>query len=447
MTSLTLIMAILLGGCSETKTDEYLSPYFVLREMTNNQFTLSSEFIHENMLTFENSEQIVHYLFAAPVYVKSESNSDSYNLSNNTPLSSNNTSYKYTNTYNDIKTFLPNRLSADSSILIKHNRNTLSIIPQASNSKDGKIKSCTNIYGKQGDCIQYTDTFGKNDFNVFIEDFGINTELVRKNDQSTFEYILNIENITIDRSCPDYFLMKDVKSEEVKAVIYKPVISYEGRSLTGMDMKSDCDMKIMKTGDTTYQLTITLSENILRNATSPIKINQSFHLYKPKQPDSAIYSKSNKGYYLQDKVILGNNTDKGEGRLLIRFEALDMMDIPVENIISAEYMATEISGTNTPATIAMYPVLSEWCSLNVRWSSKPDLAAEHIQKVTVDKSGNYSFDITEPLKLWLKNRGGETEYIIRHGFTLINETPENPKIFATGDNGMFTSCLKITLKK
>ena len=115
--------------------------------------------------------------------------------------------------------------------------------------------------------------------------------------------------------------------------------------------------------------------------------------------------------------------------------------------MSAEYILSEISNGEKEATIAMYPVLSEWCSLNTRWHNKPAYDIQNAYRITVDKSGDYSFDITGPLKNWIINKGKETDYIIRHGFVLVNETPDVPKLFATGDNGMFTSCLKIKLRK
>ncbi len=439
---------ILFGACTQSNEIKFLSKKSVLKNMVQNHNELISEFKHENVISFTNHKNQIMHMFSSPAYIKTSN--DTYDLVDNTPLLSvgeKSSEYKFSNTRNDIQSFLPNQFTNDAGILITKEHIALSIFPQTESSGKGKKKPYTNIYGLTDEYIKYSNMFGNNNYYVSIDDFGVNIELETKSKLSQLEYLLKIENVFIDDSCPDYVLFKDIKNKEVRGVIYKPVVSFKERSLTETQVQNDCSMVITEEAENTYSLRIALPEEILKATKSPIKINQSFHLYKSKQPDSAIYSNSNIGYYLNDKIILGNNQEKGEGQLLIRFEALDLIDIPLQDIVSAEYIVSEISGTKTSATIAMYPVISEWCSLNTRWSSKPQLADKYIQRVTVDKSGDYSFDITEPLKLWLKNKGGETEYIIRHGFTLINETPDVPKMFATGDNGMFTSCLRITLKQ
>lgn len=215
-------------------------------------------------------------------------------------------------------------------------------------------------------------------------------------------------------------------------------------SLLDSMTKSSFDMSIQKVDQTHYHLSIELPENLPEEA-YPLRINQSFHMYKAKQPDSAVYSWSDAGYYLNDKVVLGNS-EKGISEFNIRFEALDLLPIQSENILSATYTISEISGSTEPAIVTMYPIVSEWCSINTRWNNKPQKTEKYVHSLEITESGDYTFDITQLLRLWVSNKGQETDYIVRHGFVLVNETPGIPKVFATADNGTFTTCLIMHLK-
>lgn len=441
-----LTILFLLNSCARTQNSVFLTKDGLVSNIKHIQVT--KKFYHENVIGFEKNDQTnLLYMFSSPIYIKNDKDYDIYSNAL-TPVTNVGKGYTFTNKLNDVKTYLPDTISAENGIRLEINHTKMDIFPLSEKSENAQKTTYTNIYGKNVEHILYKNAFGKNKCHILLDDFGVNTELVINDSEPIIlRYIVAIENVKLDTTCPDYVLFRSVKNNEVKGVIYKPVIVEKGESVLSGVTTEKCAMDIIVAGKGLYQVSVKLDKKYMSNVKLPLKINQSFHLYKSKQPDSAIYSNSNAGYYLNDKVILGNDALKGEGELLVRFEALDLLSIDPQNIISAEYTISEISGTSGEATIALYPVLSEWCSLNTRWNTKPAYAKEFVKKTVVSKSGDYSFDITEPLKKWLENRGKEVDYIIRHGFVLVNETPGSPKLFATGDNGIFTSCLKINLKK
>ena len=418
---------------------------FVQQNQRDNK-KLIRQYYNENVLLYENTDDTYELtMFSSPVYIEEN---NSYNLCDNTLDILEEDEAVYTNHRNDIKVRLPQRLSDIRGMELSDGKRKLVVTPVTAESGKTKKSTYTDIYGEASERLRYSSIFGQNTYTVQADDFGVNTELEIKDDTSTLEYWLDIENVTVDQSCPDYILFRRVKDQEPAAVVYKPVVKRQDESLIdSMTGEDACGMRITEEGLNRYRLTIVLPGRLTENRDAyPLKLNQSFHMYKPKQADSAIYSLSDEGYFLQDKVVLGYS-EKGESELNIRFEALSLLDIPAEDILSATYTINEISGSTETATIMLYPILGEWCSINTRWYNKPQKTEEYAQTLEISQSGAYSFDITEPLRLWMKNQELETGYIIRHGFALVNTTPDAPKVFATADNGIFTTCLTIQLKR
>lgn len=443
---LTSIMLLSCSSCSNTEAIAYLNKTMFLSSGEHD--SVIQKFYHENAVCLTNMDSTrTMYLYSSPIYYQ-DSVQAQHTFIKNTLVQDRENGGTFTNPSNDIQSQFPSTWSVEAPILIKKSYSKMAVYPITGMSRPCQKKTFTNVYGLDEEGLLYKQAFGNNDVYIAPDDFGINMEIVLQGEAtSSIAFCIEMENVEADTTCPDYVLFRDVKEQEVKGVLYKPLVMEKGGNLIDSLSNDAYTFHITKTESNVFTIKIDLQKTFLEKATYPIKINGSLHMYKSKQPDSAIYSNSAQGYYLNDKVLLGNSPDKGEGQLLVRFEALDLIDLQAEEIISAEYMLSEISKGESTASIAMYPVLSEWCSLNTRWASKPVYDTQNAYRVSVTKSGDYSFDITEPLKKWIENRGKETEYIIRHGFVLVNETPENPKLFATGDNGMFTSCLKIKLRK
>lgn len=442
---LTAFLLLVISACGNTEESAFLNKKTPLK--AGEHISIEKTFYNENAICLENADSTkTLYLYSSPLYYQDDRKKEHVLIDNS--LNANEDNDAFFNTFNDIQCFLPTSLSSEKPILLKKSYSEMKIYLQTKESKKGKKASATNLYGFTGEGILYKDICGGNAVNVLPDDFGINMEfLVSEYETTVLTYQIEMDNVELDTNCSDYVLFRDVKEKEVKGVLYLPVVMDCNEKIMDIIDNNACSMAVRKTAPGIFSVDIVLKKDFIETACYPLKVNGSIHLYKPKQPDSAIYSFSSEGYFLNDKVLLGNSKIKGEGQLLVRFEALDLLNLNAEDILSAEYILSEISNGEKEATIAMYPVLSEWCSLNTRWHNKPAYDIQNAYRITVDKSGDYSFDITGPLKNWIINKGKETDYIIRHGFVLVNETPDVPKLFATGDNGMFTSCLKIKLRK
>jgi len=351
----------------------------------------------------------------------------------------------YKNTNNDISIEIPTIFSEiKSANLIKENF-SMNIFPLSQNTTYSEEVQYKNIYNQKITALKYENYFFNNtDLYVSFTEFGFNTEIQfnSKPSKSYIKYKIKVDNAYIEDNNTDYILFKNIKTEEVISIIYYPTIS-SNKTFTNLPIK------IENIEEDIYELTINL-ESIVNNShiDYPIKLNQSFHMYKAKQPDTSIYSQSKEtGHYLDSKMIIGNDSIRGEGRACIRFETLESLDIKSKDIKSATLILNEISDTKTIAKIKLLPITSYWCSPGLRWDDRPTTESALSSKTIVTTGGAYEFDITDLLKLWLNNKSKEGEKCnIRNGIMLINETPENVKAFASCDNGVLSTVLEIKLK-
>ena len=292
---------IILASCSSfTNNITYLSKgpdYYKKFKQENKQ--LINNYYNENAVLFKNEDGTYELtMFSSPIYIRGD---ETYNICDNTLETSENEQYSYTNHCNDVKTYLPERLSDSCGMYLVYGAKEMTIYPQTSKSLKAAKTAYTDIFGHEAERLIFHHTFEQDIYAIYIDDFGINTEIEIKERISVLNYQLEIENVTVDQSCPDYIIFRDEKSKEVVAIIYNPVIVRRDESLLDSMTKSSFDMSIQKVDQTHYHLSIELPENLPEEA-YPLRINQSFHMYKAKQPDSAVYSWSDAGYYLNDKV-------------------------------------------------------------------------------------------------------------------------------------------------
>ena len=443
--SIVLVCMLLLVSCDAYTNKDFFSKQFPAINKQHER--VLPEFYNENLIGFENKDETdTLYLFSSPVYINENNVLD---ICDNTITQVSTDSefsqhYLYTNKFNNVKTYLPETIDTLNGIHIEYNNTVINVFSEKNKVKPNKVLY-KNVYGKRSEYVCYEE--GDNQYYITIEDFGIHTEFVLKNNKTTeIIYFISMENVNLDKSSPDYILFRETENNDVKAIIYYPIIIGKTENLLEAMSNKHNTVEITETENGIYKMTINLDQNYINNIKFPVKVSQTFHLYKAKQPHTSIYSNSNKSHYLNDTIVLGNGA-RGEGQLLVRFEALDLLNINPQNIISAEYVISEISGTKGEASIALYPVISNWCSINVRWNIKPLYSTENAYRATVSESGDYRFELAEILKQWVTNRGKEGDYTTRHGFVLINETSDVPKLFATCNSGIFTSCLIIKMQK
>jgi hypothetical protein len=387
------------------------------------------------------------YVFSSPVYCKNKVGD--YELIDNTFTDKidsveNGESYAYTNKMNDVKTYLPNKLSSKQGILIKQINNIM-VVPNIENSINCKKVGFTNVFDLNSESLEYNDVFFEGTkLNASLTDFGTNLELLIKSKpkKNNFEYKINIENVFADISTPNYILFRNKNTKDIIFIIYAPDI-YDSKNNV---LNSTMLIREEKSGVFSLKVILDIKN---KDVNYPIKINQSFHMYKSHQPDSTVYSKSiDTGYYLDNKLNIGNDPIRGEGQTFVRFEVLSLLNIDPKDILSANYIGNVIRDVNDEAKITLLPVVSDWCSLNVRWNSRAKTNADFKYSNSISERREYKFDVTKITQLWLQNKNNEEAlYSIGKGFLMINENPNNCVTFASGDNGMFKTALEIKINK
>lgn len=343
----------------------------------------------------------------------------------------------------------PAQWSAAQGVEIGNSLNYLRLYPGEENTVLS-MNPCThtNLFGQQQQALLYTDAFGEGtDLYMIPTPFGVGTEIVltKKPEASTFRLRIQVPPSYPDTGSPDYILFRDNHQEKVLSLLYTPLAgdaaghwSYENRiELTDKDSLQG-----------TYQVELTLDPEFLSAPTTryPLTLHQSFALYTEKQPDTAAYSEAPEEarHYLSPYLLLGDGTCKGEGHAYIRFETLEDLAIAPEKIESASYTVRLLFDLPQEADLTLYPVTGDWCSINTRWKTRPEHDNRIVDRISVQKRGDYTLDVTDLIKEMLRNQNqSAADVTIRNGFLLRSDTGGANLLLASGDNGLFTPVLEI----
>ena len=182
----------------------------------------------------------------------------------------------------------------------------------------------------------------------------------------------------------------------------------------------------------------------------PVTLNQSIHLYKPKQPDTSAYENTGDeaSHYLSPYILLGDDTLKGEGWTYIRYETLNNLHIDPDKIVSAKYIFHNLFDLEKETKISAYAVTADWCSINTRWFNRPPFDEKPISEVIVKKSGDYQLDITPLFTEMIRNKDVEgATYSVQNSFMIRSDTEDSNVIISSGDNGLYSPLLEIVLSE
>ena len=195
-----------------------------------------------------------------------------------------------------------------------------------------------------------------------------------------------------------------------------------------------------------YQYTIPLQQHD-ESIQYPLMMDVTFHLHQSKQPDSSVKSYANGNQYLGNLLYAGTSPDKGDMVSYIRFEQLNLQHIQCKKIISAQYLAYDLTKQSDQNTIAAYQVASDWGSPSVSWDSQP-VHSEKRYPAKID-GNQYTFDITEIVKTWYNGANLENaSYQSRLGFVLKGDGAEQCyRVFPSADNVWHSPKLEIVYKE
>lgn len=317
----------------------------------------------------------------------------------------------------------------------------------------GKLTDYRNAFGLDRQAVVYENAFGKgNDYICYPTSFGVNTEIVISKKTESNQYQINVQlpNFAPDTGSPDYILFKTaLQNGDVKSILYTPLaVDANGKWSYANSVKL-----IEKDSATnTYTVEYTVDQDFLQDESTkyPITLNQSVHLYKPKQPDTSAYENTGDeaGHYLSPYMLLGDSTIKGEGWTFIRYETLNNLPLDPEKIVSAKYVFHNLFDLQKEAKISAYAVTADWCSINTRWFNRPPFDEKPLSEVIIQKAGDYKLDVTALMKEMITNKNRKNAiYSVQNSFLIKSETQDINIIFASGDNGLFSPLLEIVLSE
>ena len=351
--------------------------------------------------------------------------------------------------------FLPPVLSHQSAILINAPDTHACVYPEGETSHNAVMGERENIFGQKEMAATYVDVFGKGvDYICWPTTFGINTEIVlkKKPETNTFRLRVELPNLVADTGSPDYILFKTALENGVaSAMLYTPLAADSGKKGTASWTYNNSVRLIDKDSESgAYTVEYTIDEAFLQDKKTkyPVRLNQSIHLYKSKQPDTSAYSETGDeaGHYLSPYMLLGDSTIKGEGWTYVRFETLKDLEIDPEKIVSATYTVRNLFTSSREVTIGAYAVTADWCSINTRWFNRPSQDEAPVAQTIIRERGDVSLDMTSLIKEILRNREyTDAKYSVQNSFVIRCDTPGGNLLFASGDNGLYSPVLEIVV--
>lgn len=376
------------------------------------------------------------YLYAAPLERLAFTQQDSQ-----TEASSQSTS---------IRMRFPDQVSSGSPIALSSPTDQAELF--FSRDTTGALGEQTTLFGELRQGMAYQNALSQGiSLTCFPTSFGVYTEftLEHRPEKGSLRFKLRAPGYRPDASSPDYIRLQKQSQQpdsDTGILLTAPLaVDQKGRWRFPASVK--LVEKDTKTG--TYTVEYSLSEDFLTQANFPLTLSQSVYLGAPKQADTPLYEKTPQaaGHHLSPYLILGDQTEKGEGKTCVRFPALEYLNLDPEKILSAEYVIQNLLDAKSAATVSLYGITENWCAINSRWETLPSCDPTPAGQVKVKKKGTYSIPCTDLMKDILKGFTDEqAAHNIRNGFLITCEEPGKSLLLASGDHGLYAPCLKLTVR-
>ncbi len=352
--------------------------------------------------------------------------------------------YNYQNKFNEIQIYFPNTLGQKKDIKIIGKDSYMMVTPLVNHS-NAMVQEKQTIYDSQQKVLTYENVAENIDMLVYPTALGVKAQLNVKSQPSVDKIVFEIELSENFKMSSNYEYTQFMDQEnETKVMIHQPFLRDSKKSDPYFLALDSAIIELQQNGN--YLYTITL-QNHKENIHYPIMMDITFHLHKSKQPDSSVKSHVSRNQYLGNLLFTGSNSDKGDMASYIRFEELNLKQIQSEKIISANYIAYELTKQSDRNTISAYQVMSNWGSPSISWAEQP-IHSE--TRYAADIQGNqYTFDITEIVKTWYNIEDLEVaSYQSRLGFVLKSDNTEKSyRVFASADNVWHSPKLQIVYRE
>ncbi len=438
------LLLFLFAGCSKKQpaADRTIAGTLATEQLQLRGLTEQiADYLGENVAAYKRADgKTVIYLYSAPI---ERTNNAIEQISVNS----------YTADGNYFTKEFPESFSAAQGIQIGDAIHFIHIFPSGTQAYPGERLKQTNVFGQELPAVKYPNVFGKKqDLVCYPTSFGVNTEIVipDRTAARSFQMKIQLPNLVPDTGSPDYILFKTaIERGSVNSILYTPLLC-DSKGKYSYANTAELIEKDSQTG--TYTIEYTVDEAFLQDRSTkyPVTLNQSIHLYKPKQPDTSAYEKTGDeaGHYLSPYMLLGDHTIKGEGWTFVRYETLSTLNIEPERVESAKYVFRNLFDLKKDTKVGAYAVTADWCSINTRWYNRPPFDEKPVAETIVRDRGDYELDLTPLIKEILKNKGIENaKYSVQNSFMVRSDTKDSNMVLASGDSGLFSPLLEIILSE
>lgn len=375
------------------------------------------------------------YIYNAPIQYKT---GDSYTVIDNKIVLSEKDGFAFENKANEINTYFPDSLKE--AFLVESNNEYMEFVLNEDISEFSKAvqKDCINMYGDIISAVVYESP--NIDILFYSTRAGIKMEVIYKSKPSKNQLSFKVSSSSNSfvNNQNGYALFKSNTNNS--GLIYTPIGMYRKEQEKHLDIASKIDVE---KGEDTYNITITINQDVLNQAIYPLKYDLSFELYLSKTPDSTVYSKFDANNYLSNYFIVGEHPELGEGRHYTRFKLNQILYANSQDVIKSCFYSKNLYSKNESKNIFTYRPEEQWQSTQMTWDSAAKYGTEMISSEVSRKTNNYyEFDITDFTKQCLKD---ETRQIEDHGL-VIKGTNDNYNMFSTSDNSLYPTYVKIDLR-
>lgn len=357
--------------------------------------------------------------------------------------------FLYTNNEGYVSSYFPKKLNKDNLFLIENDLYELYFGIANSELTSSLEYQKESIWGQDNDNVIYNcDDY---QINAYATKAGIRTEIILNNlpKDNKIDFIVKSPDLR-KKVEQDYLIFVDDlrnQDNQIQAIVRTPIVkdSYSG----GMTEKNshlflNNRIETESISEGVHNVSFVLDDELKNsnNVKYPIIVDILWDMHTGKQPDSAVYSeKPNVNNYLQEYSVIGNSQFFGKGQNYLRLRLNEYIDDNPDNVKSSTYNVYEMSDFSSNTDIFLNKVESFWSSSEMVWGNRIS-PGYNVNKISVNKGGYVSFDITDLAKKALKDETCDTESF---GVVMLgNNEPNSYKVFASSDNPLFPPYEEIT---
>lgn len=412
--------------------------------------TLLPEYNTDVSIAFQNKDGTkTLYVFSSPIRFQNGNGQLSLidtRLANVREEGLRNQGYLYTVANSDIKSYYPKTLTSDQGVILQKGDNRYTFGVWSDEPILGWYQNKNNFLGEKIPMVVYKKAAGGNDFCLYPSSLGVNGEIdfrhPPENGLVTIWLKIPGTDIQVRKEPGGYLILtrettdsEGNLSEEIVGVIQRPLLK-DGNGV----VTEEHELELLPHGNGLYELRLKFYEDVFQGQ---CRAYISFEFRREKQADNALYSElpNLKNAYLRNVSVIGNSSNYGIGRLMIRFQVAKAFDFQSFQIHKAEYITRSLSPTY--GTFELLSVLEDWCSMTGNWNNHYKTGPQTALLEQTDAT--LRFDITNEMMAWCDNYDGQMEH---NGVQLrsIDEKEGDAYLLLSNDNALYPNRTEIVFE-